>query len=63
LKECRTALGLQENDSLRVAMNNEYQNIANRMTKEKIFSIILLQVKHNKHFAKACIPSLLALWR
>ena len=40
LKECRNALGLTENDSLRVAMNNEYSKQAGQMSKEEVFKSI-----------------------
>ncbi|MBQ5930080.1 MAG: hypothetical protein IIX02_04735, partial [Clostridia bacterium] len=40
LKECRAALGLSENDSLRVAMNNEYTKLSGQMSKEEVFKSI-----------------------
>lgn len=40
LDSCRTALGLNKKDSLRVAMNSEYAKMAKSMSKEEIFKSI-----------------------
>lgn len=37
LLACRTALGLKEGDSLRVAMSNEYTRLSKYMSKEEVF--------------------------
>jgi hypothetical protein len=50
LQECRAALGLTEYDSLRVAMNNEYEKIANQMSKEEIFKSIEREMDHSLGF-------------
>lgn len=34
---CRTALGLKEGDSLRIAMSNEYERLSRYMSKEEVF--------------------------
>lgn len=38
--KCRTAIGLTENSSLRIAMNEEYIKMAESMSKEKIFKSV-----------------------
>ena len=40
LLECRKALGLGEHDSLRVAMNNEYDRMSKYMSKEEAYTSI-----------------------
>lgn len=40
MQKCRSALGLTENEPLRIAMNEEYVKLANSMSKEQIFKSI-----------------------
>lgn len=47
LKQCRETLRLHENDSLRVALSNEYVAIANRMNNEKIFNSVSKAVEES----------------
>ena len=52
LDACRATLGLKEGDSLRVAMNNEYANMAKSMSKEEIFKKIESKVNGVQNFQK-----------
>ena len=52
LQECRAALGLMENDSLRVAMNNEYTKLSNQMSKEQIFKSVEAKLDYSFGFEK-----------
>jgi glutamate synthase domain-containing protein 3 len=50
ISKCRSALGLTENDSLRIAMNEEYIKMANSMSKEQIFKSVEERMSYGLDF-------------
>lgn len=50
LNECRTALGLKEGDSLRIAMNQLYTNFAGKVSKEEVFKSITAKMNSSFNF-------------
>ena len=50
LNECRKAMGLSENASLRLAINQEYERVAKRMSKEEVFKAIRVRMNNAPSF-------------
>ena len=50
LNECRKAMGLSENASLRIAINQEYERVAKRMSKEEVFKSIRVRMNNAPNF-------------